>query len=368
LKTQQPPTAENTKGSTHSKKGVLMNKLKRYISVLLFSFLGILILWLITRNQDMGKIWDEFRNAKFFWLFLAFLSGIIANIFRAIRWNILIKPIGETPPVSITFYAQMTGYLANLAVPRLGEITRCATLAKHSKVPFNALAGTVVAERIFDMLCLLVLIFFTIIFQFAFLKGFLDYYIFTPFMNMLSGNIVMMAMVLGGVGLLFALFVYFIRNISYAHNGFAGKLKRQVVGFWKGLISLTQINSKMLFLSLSVLIWTFYFFSVYMVFYALPGTSFLGVADGFTILVMGSLGVVAPVPGGVGTYHFIVIKTMTELLGVGTESATSYAYISHAVQMITVILLGGFSWLMLSLNIKQENIRLEDLKIERIED
>lgn len=317
----------------------------------------------------MGKIWDEFRNAKFFWLILAFLSGIIANIIRAIRWNILIKPIGETPPLTTTFYAQMTGYLANLAVPRLGEITRCATLAKHSKVPFNSLAGTVVAERIFDMICLLVLIFFTIIFQFSFLKGFLDYYVFTPFMNMLSGNILLMAIVMGVAGFLFLLFVKFIRGISYAHDGFAGKLKRQVVGFWNGMISLTQIKNKMLFLSLSVLIWTFYFFSVYMVFFALPGTSFLGLADGFTILVMGSLGVVAPVPGGVGTYHFIVIKTMTELLGVEIESATSYAYISHATQMIIVILLGGLSWLMLSLNLKQGIIKSEQhLVAQQIEE
>ncbi len=327
-------------------------RVRRYLSVLLFAFLGIIILWLITRNQDIDKIWEEFRNANFFWIAMAFLAGIVSHVVRAIRWNMLISPLGPTPKLSTTFYAQMTGYLANLAVPRLGELTRCGTLAKYSKIPFNALAGTVVAERIFDMICLLALIFLTILFQFNFLQDFLNGYIFTPLWGMVSGNILILLLSLLLFSLLLALFLKYLKGINRNKSGFAGTLKRQLLGFWKGLISLTKLQNKSWFLFLSVLIWGLYFLTVYLIFFALSGTSFLDVADGFTILVMGSLGVAAPVPGGVGTYHFIVITTMVELLGVSAQSATSYAYISHATQMLTVLILGGLSWLMLSFKIK----------------
>jgi glycosyltransferase 2 family protein len=335
------------------KKPFLSVKTTRYLKVFIFAFVGVFILWLITRNQDMNKIWDEFTNAKIAWILLALISGIISHIVRAVRWNLLIDPLGETPKLSITFYAQMTGYLANLAVPRLGEITRCGTLARHSKIPFNALAGTVVAERIFDMICLLVLIFLTIVFQFTFLKEFLTKYVFDPLTALLSGNQWLLLILFFSGLVLFILFMRYLRGVNREHQSFSAKLKRQILGFWKGFISLALIQNKIWFLFLSIVIWALYFLTVYLCFFALPGTSSLGIADGFTVLVMGSLGVVAPVPGGVGTYHFIVITTMTELLSVNIASATSYAYISHATQMVTVLLLGALSWLMLSVRLRR---------------
>lgn len=92
--------------------------------------------------------------------------------------------------------------------------------------------------------------------------------------------------------------------------------------------------------------------TVYLCFFAIQATSTLGVADAFTVLALGSLGIVAPVPGGIGTYHFVVITTLTELLGVAREPATSYAYIAHATQTLMVMILGGISWLALSLKFK----------------
>jgi len=352
LKTQTHTPANTHKGFS-KKKPRLPVKTTRYLKVFIFAFVGVFILWLITRNQDMSKIWYEFTHAKIGWIILALISGIVSHIVRAVRWNFLIAPLGETPKLSTTFYAQMTGYLANLAVPRLGEITRCGTLARHSKIPFNALAGTVVAERIFDVICLLVLIFLTIVFQFTFLKEFLSKYVFDPLLVLLSGNTWLLIVIFLSGLILFALFMRYLQSVNREHQSFSAKLKRQILGFWKGFISLALIQNKIWFLFLSIVIWALYFLTVYLCFFALPGTSSLGVADGFTILVMGSLGVVAPVPGGVGTYHFIVITTMTELLSVNIAAATSYAYISHAAQMVTVLLLGGLSWLMLSLNLRK---------------
>ncbi len=330
-------------------------KLKRHVKVLLFALLGVAVLWLITRNQDVERIWKEFTEANFLWVLLSILAGILSHWVRALRWKLLINSLGHHPKTSTIFYAQMTGYLANLVVPRLGEITRCGTLASYSRAPFNALVGTVVAERVFDMIWLLVLIFITVIFQLSLLNDFLSTYIFNPLLATLEGY---MWVILPAGLLALALMLYLLktfREVSPHRQGLRAKVKRHLIGFWKGVVSLLHVKNRTLFLVYSVVIWTLYFFTVYFCFFALEATSVLGVVDGFTVLALGSLGIVAPVPGGVGTYHFIVITTLNELFGIVRESATSYAYIAHASQMVIIVLLGVISWIMLSLKIKNIN-------------
>ena len=332
----------------------------------MFALIGVAILWYITRGQDLNRIWNEFLGANFIWVLLSILAGAVSHVLRALRWNLLISSMNHTSRISTTFYALMTGYLANLAVPRLGEVTRCATLSKYSGVPFNALAGSVVAERFFDMICLLALIFFTIVFQFRFLKEFLDYYVFTPLITMTEGKIwIILLLGMLGLGFLFLMWKFF-KNVSSQKQSLPSKIKRQLMGFLKGMASLALVKNKILFLVYSLFIWALYFAMVYLVFFALNATSHLGIMAGLTLLVMGSLGIVAPVPGGVGTYHFIVIITLTELYAIASEPATSYAYLAHASQMLMVILLGAFSWMMLSFKVKEFSKQVADPQPEII--
>jgi glycosyltransferase 2 family protein len=329
-------------------------KIKRYFRVFFFALIGVAILWYITKGQDVERIWEEFLGARLIWVFFAMLAGGISHYLRALRWNLLLNSMGYTTKSSTTFYALMTGYLANLAVPRLGEVTRCGTLSRYSKIPFNAIAGTVVAERVFDMICLLILIFLTLLFQFAFLKDFLDYYVFEPFMGMVEGRIWLLV-ILAFLGLAGMVFVFsFFSRISSDANNLSGKIKRQLKGFWMGIISLAMVENKLLFFVQTLMIWVLYFLMVYLCFFALEATSHLGIADGLTVLSLGSLGVVAPVPGGIGAYHFIVITTLTELLGIQSEPAISYAYLAHAAQTLLVLLLGAWSWFALSAKLKSE--------------
>lgn len=331
-------------------------KVKRTLTVILFALAGVALLWYITKGQDLERIWNEFVEANFIWVIISILAGTLSHVLRALRWNLLINSMGHTSKTSTTFYALMMGYLANLAVPRLGEVTRCVTLSRYSGVPFNILAGTVVAERVFDMFSLLTLIFFTIIFQFQFLKEFLDYYLFAPLVSLAEGKI-WIIMLLGIAGLAFLFFMWmFFRRVKSDKQGIASKIKRQISGFLRGMASLGLVRNKLLFLLHSFFIWVLYFLMVYVVFFALGATSHLGPAAGLTLLVTGSLGIVAPVPGGVGTYHFMVIITLTELYGIASEPATSYAYLAHASQMAMIIVLGAFSWMMLSINMKKNPI------------
>lgn len=331
----------------------------QYLRVFIFLLLGILILWLIGRGQDIDLILKEFRDANYFWIVLAFIAALLSHLIRAIRWNLLIDSLGFKTSATVTFNALMTGYLANMAVPRLGEITRCVVLNRQTKVPFNALIGTVVAERVFDMFTLIVIIFMTVAFQFEFLKEFMNNFFLTPLVSGGAHNIMTLVLILFGVLIIAVILFFFLRKklTSPLPESFYFKLKHQLSGLKNGILTIWTIRKKMLFVVYSMLIWGMYFMTVYLCFLAIQSTAHLPLSAGLTVLVMGSLGVVAPVPGGIGTYHFLAITTLTELYGIAAEPAISYAYIAHATQTLVIILTGTWAWISISLKNQRNPIK-----------
>ena len=317
-----------------------LKKFRSHFRTILFLAAGLLLLWYVTRDQDLAELWQQIRSANFFWVGLAMFAGLISHILRTLRWNQLIASMNFEPRFKTTFYAVMTGYLMNMVVPRLGEITRCGALHKSENIPFDKLAGTVIAERAFDMICLLILLFTTVLLQFAFLKDFLYKWLVEPLTLKLEGHY-MAFIYLGVGGILLAagmLGLFLFLKKKYAHKEFYKKIVRIIKGFWLGILSIGKIRNKPLFILYSVLIWMFYFFMTYLIFFALTDTSHLGVADGFTLLVTGSLGIVAPVPGGIGAYHFLISTTLVELFAVPQNSAVSFAYLSHTSQIVIIFI------------------------------
>ncbi len=233
-------------------------------------------------------------------------------------------------------------------------------LGKMTNKPFNTLIGTVVSERVFDMFTLAFLILLTISFQFGFLKTYLKWLLYDPIMQKGEGNwFMLLVFALVALGLVIWLFIFFRKRlIDPTHKSFFHKLKRQLSGLKSGLLTILTIKRKARFLFLSLLIWLLYFFTVYLCFFAIEATSHLSVSAGITLLAVGSLGIVAPVPGGIGTYHFLTMTTLNELYGIAAESAISYAYISHATQTIVVLLTGALSWTMVSLINKKNSAKV----------
>jgi len=329
-------------------------KKRKFFSAIKYVFflgLGLVLLWYVTKGHDYNEFINEFKTANYYWIALAMFFGTLSHISRALRWNMLINAMGSKTRFSTTFFAVMIGYFANLLVPRLGEVSRCAVLHKNEKIPFNSLLGTVVAERIFDFFCLLFITFLVIYFQFEFLKSFIYNYIYAPLTLKFSANIIGLIIV-GVVLIVLAIAGLFIlKALLRQHNekSFAYKIKRLIYGFAEGLKTIKNVPNKSVFLLHSVFIWMMYFLMTYLCFFSLSATSQLGIADGFTVLVMGSMGIVAPVPGGIGAYHFFVITTLVELFSINSTSATSLAYISHTSQTLLIILLGFFSIVALSL-------------------
>ena len=334
---------------------MLRKKIISVIEYLFFLGLGILLLWLSVRKLDLSAIWADIEQARYSWLFFALFFALVSHTFRALRWNLLIEALGYKTRLSSTFFAVMFGYLVNTAVPRMGELARCGVLSKKEKIPFNALFGTVISERIFDLTILAVLIFFVVIFQLDLLGDFLNRN-FGPLLQSLFSNrysILILALILIGT----------LGSIAYLIWAYREKIKKLKIyeplrkfldGLWVGIKTIKNMKQKGLFLFYTLLIWFFYAVMVYLPFFMLPETSHLDFIDGLTVLAIGSLGIVAPVPGGIGAYHYIVKVTLTELYRVEANAAMSFATISHAGQTLLNVLVGALSYFLLGILSKKQ--------------
>jgi uncharacterized protein (TIRG00374 family) len=309
--------------------------------------IGLLLLWLVFRKLDLNEVLNEIRTARYEWLLLSFLFGVLSHVARAIRWNLLIKAMGYETKVSTTFFAVMTGYLANAAFPRLGEVTRCAALSKKTNVPFVSLFGTVISERVFDFFILILILMAVFFLQLDFLKDFTDKYFLSSFDGMTSAmNItILIAVVLVIIGLPVLLFRIFYEKIKEI------AIIKKVSNFLKGLVdgirTIQRMKQKFAFIFWTLVIWTMYVLMTFVGFFALTETSHLNFGDGVTIMAIGSLGIVAPVPGGIGAYQFIVTAMLVEIYGIASEPAASFSIILWFTQTILIITVGILSYYML---------------------
>lgn len=334
-----------------------LNK-KTIISIgkyLFFLGLGIALLYFSFRKLNMHDVWDDILIANYYWLLISLVFAIGSHIVRALRWNLLINSLNYKTKMSTTFFAVMIGYMANTAVPRMGEFVRCGVLSKKEKIPFNILFGTVISERIFDMITLLVIIFLVIVFQIESLGEFLND-IFGPFFTNLFSNI-QSIIIFGVVSIAsIAIIILLIVKLKEVLKKVPIYLKIQdfIIGLMDGAKTIMLLKKKWLFLFYTVVIWLSYAIMVYLPVFMLEETSSLTFVNALTILAIGSLGIVAPVPGGIGAYHFIVKAVLHEIFGIGATAAGSFAAITHAGQTVLNVVVGSLSYFYLGFLTKKE--------------
>lgn len=326
---------------------------KRIIQVIQYIFflgIGVLLLWLSVRHLDLSKVWHDILRAHYGWLFLSLGFALLSHMARALRWNLLISSLGYKTRFWPTFFSVMIGYLANTAVPRMGEFVRCGTLSKKEKIPFNALFGTVISERFFDLIVLALIIFFTMIFQLSLVSSFL-HKILDPIIHSVFSNIiniilftVLILLILAGIAWLVWAFRHRIKNVT-----FYKAVKNFLHGLWIGIKTIIKLRQKGLFLFYTFVIWLFYAVMTYLPFKMLSESSHLTFVDGITLMALGSLGIVAPVPGGIGTYHYIVKVILTEIYSVQDVAAMSYATIVHAGQTMFNVIVGAVSYVLIGI-------------------
>ena len=332
---------------------------KKFITVLKFSFflgLGLIIIWLSLKNltsEERSQILHSFRTANYYWVILAIILGIFSHILRAARWVLFFEPMGFKPNFLTTFYAVMVGYFANMAFPRLGEVTRCGIISKYEKVPFQKALGTVVTERAIDMLIfflLFLLMFFT---QLGTIREYLDQNIY-PKLVAKFGDLHysrMLFLFLAGFLVLIAGIWFAVRKKVMASGSYR-KVRDLVIGFWEGLKSLSLVKKPGLFVFYSIAIWVLYFFMLYVIFFCFAETAGLSPGAGLSALVLGSIGIMIT-PGGIGLYPAIIQETLL-LYGIAKPTGLALGWIAWTAQTLMILVVGGVSLVLLSIK-RSEN-------------
>ena len=310
---------------------------------------GIALLFFAFKGVDLKSTLHEIKEANLFLILLSVGLAIVAMVSRAYRWNILIEPLGFKPKLSNTTYSLMVGYLANLALPRLGEVTRCGSLTKAEKIPFDELLGTVIAERLIDVICLFICIVLTAFVEYERLGNFLFQNLYVPvsnkFINLIGSPWIVLVIAVAIV--MFIAFVFAMKKNS-EKKGVIYKIATLLKGVLEGIRSVRKIKRPRAFLLHTVLIWTLYFFVSYICFFALPATSHLGWRAGLFVLVVGGMSMSAPVQGGIGIFHLLISQGLL-LYSIAYEHGIAFATLLHSTQTIMVIIAGIISFFMLFL-------------------
>ena len=318
-----------------------MKHLKSVLKYLIPLLLAIVLITIIINKVDVPKLIQRVSSADIKWVSLAIFISILSHLSRAYRWNILLQPLGYYPTIKTTFAAVMVGYFGNIFLPRGGEVMRCLVLTKVNKIPFNASFGTVVAERAFDFICLLILIGFSLILEFDRFSTFF-YNILLKKKGIETTNYTLL-LVLTGIIFLIILFVFYIYRSKVYNSTIFKKTQQFLLGIWKGIISVKNSDRKGAFLLHTVFIWLAYFLMTYIMFFALPATEKLGLIAGLVILIVGGLGMSAPVSGGIGPSHIMVAGALHLFYQISQEEGIAYAFVIHTSQLISIIIIGGLS-------------------------
>lgn len=308
------------------------------------------------RGIQLQDLWDGVKSASPFWVSMSILLGILSYVIRAARWQILLEPLGHKPKLSDTYNATMTGYLANLALPRIGEITRCGVLSNLTKLPFEKIVGTVVVERIFDLLFLLLSVFVAVLISIEVFGGFLLQNIWQPvssaFVGMFSQKITLFVIVL--LSVIAVIVLCYIFRDSLKNMGAVKKVKSLGKGFAEGIKSGLKMKQRWLFLFYSLLISICYWMMSYTVVLAIPAAAGkLTVIDALFLYILGGLGWVVPTIAGMGSFHYLVALGLG-IYGIGRDQGTIFAIISHESQVLFMLILGFVALAVVSNKIRKK--------------
>jgi uncharacterized protein (TIRG00374 family) len=317
------------------------------------------LIWFSLRGLTVGEgenktdyLLDTWRQANKGWLVIMAIVALISHVVRAERWRMLIEPAGHKPTLGNSFLSLMVGYIVNLVIPRGGEVSRCYNLFKLDKTPVEISFGTVVVERIVDVICLLLLVSISFFVESEKLFQFIET---LPIGAGQSSKLNIVFIILGGFLVLGALFFWFVKK-NRRLNAF---VKKTWHGFREGLLTVFKLKRKGLFISYSVLIWLLYFVMTYTVMLAFPQTNHLGLRAVMSLFAIGSIAMAAPLPGGTGSYHVLVPQGLVFLYHIPQADAVAFTFIFHGWQTAIMILGGAISLIITSIIVKKNASKTE---------
>jgi glycosyltransferase 2 family protein len=317
-----------------------------FLSILKYtlSFLAaVALFWYLYRDQNIDETLARFSSADYRWIFFSMFLSASSHWFRAWRWQIMLRPVGYETGIFKPFLAVMVGYVANMILPRMGEISRCAVLKKTNDIPIEISFGAVVAERIIDVIVMLSLCVLGVALEFDKIGGFLIN-IFGSSSDALTQKLILLFVVflLGVLGLL----LLFLLREKIKKMAFYQKIRNLFSGLKDGFLSVGKLSAsdRLLFLGHTVAMWILYYTTSYVLFFSIAETSNLDWHCAFAVLVMTALSVTAPVQGGIGVYHWFVSVTLMAY-GIEEKLSKDFAFMMHSSQVFMIVVLGGLSFL-----------------------
>jgi hypothetical protein len=316
-----------------------------------FFLLGIALIWW-SLHQIPAEEWTKFtlalKDSKLWIVFPVFIILGLSHLLRALRWRLIMEPLGYKPSIGNTYLAVLIGYLANLAVPRLGEVLKCTLLAKYEKVPAEKIVGTIVAERAFDVISLGVVFLLALGLQFNVIEaGWNQLKSQTAAKDTLAQDQNWTLYILMGI-VLIVLALFFVLRKRLPKM--IASVKKIITGIWEGVISATKLKQHNLFFLYSFGIWFLYLLATYVGLHATPGTE-SSFATAISCLAYASIGMILT-PGGIGAYAYFMAKVL-ELNGVDYTLGLANGTLQWFSQFLIVIVLGGISLVLLPLINKQ---------------
>ena len=328
-------------------------KMGKFLKIAFFFIVGILLIWW-SMHQIPDQEWDKFKVAlkhSKFWIIVPvfFILGL-SHFLRALRWRLIMEPLGYKPGIWNTFLAVLIGYLANLAIPRLGEVLKCTLLSKYEKVPAEKIVGTIVAERAFDVISLGIVFLLALTLQFNVIEAGWHQLKAQSAQDPSTGssNNYILIGVIVLVLLLAILFFVFKKKLQKTISS----IQLIIKGIWEGVISATKLKKHNLFFLYSFGIWFMYLFATYIGLYGTEGTA-SSFSTAISCLAYASIGMIIT-PGGIGAYAYFMAKVL-ELNGIDYTLGLANGTLQWFSQFLIVLVLGGLSLILLPIINRQKN-------------
>ena len=305
--------------------------IKKVLKIVLPLALGSFLVWYSLSDISLEILGNYFKEANYSFILLGLFFGILSHLSRAYRWKFMLEPLGFKPKFINSVLAVLVGYLVNLAIPRAGEISRATVMTNYEKIPFEKAFGTIVAERIADLIMMLSIIAFTLFVQFDFI-----YDLLSKNFNPLKIGIGLVVLIVG-----FYIFTSFVKK---ATSGFLLKIKTFISGLIEGVTSIFKMKNKWAFIFHTVFIWAMYVAMFWATIPAIEGLNvpFGGILIGF---IAGGFSIAAT-NGGIGLYPIAVAGALA-LFNVPTETATAFGWIMWTAQTAMIVVFGGLAFLLL---------------------
>lgn len=317
-------------------------KLFQTIQYVILLIVGLVLCWLFYKNINFYELKQTISTGDFSWFYIILLVSLFVYIIRTLRWQLLIAAMGYKSNFYNALSALSISYFVSFIIPRLGEVSRCLSLKKNHDIPFMKLLGTVIIERIVDVISLVLFLLITLLLQFNHLKEFIAINIYSPlydhlYLKIKAGNLLVVFIVIGVIAGVSLLFFYFRKRIRKKAPLMVIKF---IEGLQQGLTSIAALKYKKLFVLYTVLIWAGYYFMTYFWFFVFKETALLTWGACLSIVAIGTIGRSLPIQGGgMGAYHFLVTSVVT-LYGVSESFGKTLATLIHGGQTFFIFLMG----------------------------